>query len=1144
MALALVDGAQDSVNLDLQYVREVNAKLTPFFAPRRLPIQQGGENYDPEDGQELLHQFYAKAEQPLPRAISDRFDEVECRLDMGFFPEIRHAWITVDCRLYLWDYNHRDNHFFPYDRLDQVILSVALVKQPPKGQRFTDEVEYVLAVATLTEIVLLAVVFDAERRVRLRPTDYSLATDETSIVHMGGLDSRGRLFMAAMDGNLYELEYNEENSFYSHVFGANKCRKKNHSSNPTSVFWPSFLHIPGFSADAAPLEHLVVDQERNLLYTLSSGVPSDPKAKLMVYDLGADGTKCDRGHPITIDDDGEGIVSLTVVPRRDAEDPSLPRHRTTTTDLVAITTKGKRMFVSSGVRMPPAHRTRPDLRMQLNHKPGYRSADLRERDVLAAFWSYDVALFATGAPEEQGVAGQDFPLFATCRDPPLDRKLGFPKEVVHEFPSTGSEVFAIAEDDFELPRDVLRRRQPLFLPLDELAAQYRLRRQREFVCLAGAVSVGQEPRLLRYAKRRPIDQLQRIIHNDNHGHAGALEFFQSKYCNPVQEQADQFCCMCIEIACAGPSADAGERGARESTSNRAVRRAIEYGRKCDALKQQGQHHLMGAPVMDGGCLVDGLWLYIARLTEQFWSLPLCEKASGTRGPRAWSRKPEEWCAFREPLELLQRLLGDNKVLRAKVENGRKHVIAAELPMQGANPQAIIAHHQATSTANRQEVLLFKACKFLQRCIEGLWLLQILGFHGDREADGSVKRDVCAQIAATADNATVLQTWVFSNLVVHKDFDGPQGYARKMSEQALGNAGEGSADQVRLAQELHRNCESFFPVGDQLVILGDQCFQFAMSEVDAVIKEQLFQDALDKYREAASKWNSHEDVRKHLSRACKKFMDVGGRQGQALELALACASRYEEQWYGGHVGNFDECRGICHDTIKRVIIIPLLDITPWSTILTKVLDRALHSNDAQFHQLLYAILWEHKHDAQFPGRTLLEGFETPHIEQFLAQQNEQVHYYHYLLHVRDQPDRAARVMFKYAMRPPSRDQSIELDVRLDLLNKAIGSAQMCGTVSLRGRRAGSAFPDEELHHYKAMRVIVKLQIKVKEALKEWLDRCQDPADKARIKKDYEQPLKVRKGRRHAAAALPMDEKTDAAPYTCLPLLFCHPHRTSW
>jgi nuclear pore complex protein Nup155 len=75
---------------------------------------------------------------------------------MGLFPEIDRAWVSIDNRLYLWNYKNGGD-FYEFDELDQVIISVALVA--PKPGIFKDYIKYVLVLATSVEVVLVAVTF-------------------------------------------------------------------------------------------------------------------------------------------------------------------------------------------------------------------------------------------------------------------------------------------------------------------------------------------------------------------------------------------------------------------------------------------------------------------------------------------------------------------------------------------------------------------------------------------------------------------------------------------------------------------------------------------------------------------------------------------------------------------------------------------------------------------------------------------------------------------------------------------------------------------------------------------------------------------------------------------------------------------------
>ena len=76
---------------------------------------------------------YAK----FPEAIHTDFSQVESASFMGILPEINRAWISVDNRLYLWDYTSPCSYTL-YNGLSDVIVSVALAT--PKPDIFTDVV--------------------------------------------------------------------------------------------------------------------------------------------------------------------------------------------------------------------------------------------------------------------------------------------------------------------------------------------------------------------------------------------------------------------------------------------------------------------------------------------------------------------------------------------------------------------------------------------------------------------------------------------------------------------------------------------------------------------------------------------------------------------------------------------------------------------------------------------------------------------------------------------------------------------------------------------------------------------------------------------------------------------------------------------
>lgn len=50
--------------------------------------------------------------------------------EMGLFPEIGRAWLTIDSNIYLWAYDNAGDVAY-YDGLTEVILGVGLIRPKP-----------------------------------------------------------------------------------------------------------------------------------------------------------------------------------------------------------------------------------------------------------------------------------------------------------------------------------------------------------------------------------------------------------------------------------------------------------------------------------------------------------------------------------------------------------------------------------------------------------------------------------------------------------------------------------------------------------------------------------------------------------------------------------------------------------------------------------------------------------------------------------------------------------------------------------------------------------------------------------------------------------------------------------------------------
>lgn len=210
---------------------------------------------------------------------------------MGLLPEIRRAWLTSGNALYLWSFeNNRD--FTHYLKSQYEIIDVALVR--PKAGIFNESVEWLIVIVTPMEICLLATTFDSPDKtmsglsgenekdyknfsnldLTLHETGLTFPSDEVNMVSVCGTEN-GRIFLAGTDGNIYELNYQQESDWFSQ-----KCKKINRTASAISYIVPTFLRS---SPNRTCVVKLNYDASRNIIYGLTE------QSTIHVYWLGSSG---------------------------------------------------------------------------------------------------------------------------------------------------------------------------------------------------------------------------------------------------------------------------------------------------------------------------------------------------------------------------------------------------------------------------------------------------------------------------------------------------------------------------------------------------------------------------------------------------------------------------------------------------------------------------------------------------------------------------------------------------------------------------------------------------------------------------------------------------------------------------------------
>lgn len=203
---------------------------------------------------------------PIPNQVFDHINAGQLQTLMGLFAELNHAWVVIDNSLFLWDYTQPDPELIGFEDQPHSIHSVALV--PPKPGIFVNTITHILVVATTSELILLGVAAETTpkgtRSVSLYQTKMVLPIRGADVSLIAG-SANGRIFFGGgSDTDVYELYYQQEEKWFS-----NRCGKINH----TNPGWTAVISLQNNFWPAKEPEHLtslVVDDSRNLLYTLSS----------------------------------------------------------------------------------------------------------------------------------------------------------------------------------------------------------------------------------------------------------------------------------------------------------------------------------------------------------------------------------------------------------------------------------------------------------------------------------------------------------------------------------------------------------------------------------------------------------------------------------------------------------------------------------------------------------------------------------------------------------------------------------------------------------------------------------------------------------------------------------------------------------
>ncbi|OMO93980.1 Nucleoporin protein [Corchorus olitorius] len=290
----------------------------------------------------------------LPPVLIERYNTAggEGTALCGIFPEIRRAWASVDNSLFLWRFDKWDGQCPEYNVEEQAICAVGLAKSRPGI--FVEAIQYLLILATPVELILVGVCCseagdgtDPYAEVSLQPLpEYTIPSDGVTMTCIISTD-KGRIFMAGLDGHIYELHYTSGSGWHK------RCRKVCLTAGVGSVI--SRWVIPNVFKFGAvdPIVEMVVDNERQILYARTE----EMKIQVFVFGPNGDGPlkKVAEERNLLNQKDAHHGGRQTATPRasnRSAK-PSIVSISPLSTleskwlHLVAILSDGRRMYLST-----------------------------------------------------------------------------------------------------------------------------------------------------------------------------------------------------------------------------------------------------------------------------------------------------------------------------------------------------------------------------------------------------------------------------------------------------------------------------------------------------------------------------------------------------------------------------------------------------------------------------------------------------------------------------------------------------------------------------------------------------------------------------------------------------------------------------
>ncbi|KAF9423164.1 hypothetical protein BGZ94_008391 [Podila epigama] len=927
-------------------------ELSDFFST------DGSSNYvAPDARQQILRR---KRAINLPDNLFEQYNLIQCRCFMGLFPEINRVWITIDHRLFLWNYAD-GGHYESYEELDQIIVNVALVK--PKKDTFDSKVEYLLVIATPVDVHLLGLgAGSGSNPHTLYITNMSVPSDNVAMRSIVGTND-GRIFMNGSDGRLWEIEYQAEEGWFS-----KKCSKREVIGSPLSYFVPTFLS----KIKVDPIVKIVFDESRQVMYGLTENSNIEvislintvsPRSTIKRGTILQEARRKNEGRAL---DDTLKIVDIHFISTKESRDICL----------VAITSAGCRLYFSN--KPPMSYYNQQDQPnatslhlVQVRLPPTF---DAVPAGALGSNGQYQVhqSLYHNGIfLAAHALSDSADALIASAPDSgPINRDSSEPKALGTSYIPRLTETAMITAVEGKIWGMTEAPSVNFAGPIDssiirnELAVQFSQSPREYLVLTNSGVNV--------FTKRRPVDILQQLLLEGRAAEAEVKGFFNSY-------GRVETCAMCIAILSGHPSLStaSGSQYVGPLSAN-AERWLLEQGGEREATQRVNNERIttngligteLGRPVAQSSAghftyRHTAFSLYLARLLRPIWKRKVVKVTNPARQLVDTEISETVLTAVQTTLFSLSSFLNEHAELFT-----RRFVATSNPPSE--SDQIELENVEEEMKSMRALQLL------LTQSIEGIAFVLFL-------VDSKMSETV-SNIPAESQQALLNMTYE-NLLTTAKGHDLCRELVTAVINKQMGH--HMSVDAV--SDTLQRICGSFCNPSDVIYYQATEHIRLAKSFKNPADVEDSLREALRLFKKVPFLLVDETHGPNKLRVVCKDFTDLGFPSG-AVELALSCAHDVDpsNKATGFHMDcmNPKDVRGEqysqrmrCYDNVAMVLAGLKLDSAHGapSEAAVESISTALRFEDNLFHTYLYDWLLSH-------GRTdyLLE-IASPYIVQFLQE----------------------------------------------------------------------------------------------------------------------------------------------------------------